>query len=100
MRIIVESSTDRFIGLSLVFSPGDLDRLIADLNALKAEPDQHFHLSTDGNDGPFVDLEISLDSDGSTNAWKSGFAVEPDMPEKTPRKWRRLLAAILAALAI
>lgn len=82
MRIIIENCTESFIGLSLVFSSGDLDRLIADLNALKAEPDQHFHLSTDGNDGPFVDLEISVDSDGSTNAWNSGFAIEPDLPEK------------------
>jgi hypothetical protein len=82
MRIVVESSTDRFIGLSLVFSPGDLDRLIGDLNALKAEPGQHFHLSTDGNDGPFVDLEISVDSNRSNNAWNSGLAIEPDLPEK------------------
>lgn len=78
MRITVESCTDRFIGLSLKFSPGDLDRLIADLNALKAEPSQHFHLSTDGSDGPLVDLEISVASGDSTNAWKSGFAIEPD----------------------
>jgi hypothetical protein len=78
MRIIVENCTDSFVGLSLVFSPGDLDRLITDLSALKAEPDQHFHLSTDGSDGPFVDLEISVESGGSTNAWKSGFAIEPD----------------------
>jgi len=78
MRIIVENCTDRFVGLSLVFSPGDLDRLIADLNALKADPHKHFHLSTDGSDGPFVDLEISVDSAGSPNAWKSGFDIEPD----------------------
>lgn len=78
MRIVVENCTDRFIGLSLILSDGDLDRLIADLRALKAEPHQHFHLSTNGNDGPFVDLEISIDSDGSTNAWKSGFAIEPE----------------------
>jgi hypothetical protein len=78
MRIIVENCTDRFVGMSLVFSPDDLDRLIWDLSALKANPDQHFHLSTDGSDGPFVDLEISVESGGSTNALKSGFAIEPD----------------------
>ncbi|QDT75999.1 hypothetical protein [Lacipirellula limnantheis] len=77
MRVIVENSNDRFIGLSLVFSPEDVDRVIADLNALKAKPDQHFHLCTNGNDGPFVDIEISVNSAGSTNAWKSGFAIEP-----------------------
>ena len=82
MRIIVESCTDQFIGLSLVFSPEDVDRLIADLSALKAKPDQHFHLSTDGSDGPFVDLEVSVDSADSTNAWKSGFAIEPDSPQE------------------
>ena len=83
MRIIVENCTDRFVGLSLVFSPNDLDRLIGDLCALKADPDNHFHLSTDGSDGPFVDLEISVDPAGSTNAWKSGLAIEPD-PTQEP----------------
>ena len=83
MRIIVENCTDSFVGLSLVFAPADLDRLIRDLSALKAKPDQHFHLSTDGSDGPFVDLEISVDSGGSTNAWNSGFAIEPD-PTQEP----------------
>lgn len=80
MRIFVESNTERFIGLSLVFSPGDLDRLIADLNTLKTEPDQHFHLSTNGNNGPFVDLELSVASDEPTNAWQSGLAIEPELP--------------------
>ena len=80
MRIIVESNTERFIGLSLVFSPSDLDRLIADLNALQAEPDRHFHLSTNGNDGPFVDLDISVAPEVAANAWQTGFAVEPEPP--------------------
>ena len=42
-------------------------------------------VSTDGSDGPFVDLEISVDSGGSTNAWKSGFAIEPDASEAPSR---------------
>jgi hypothetical protein len=83
MQIIVESNTDRFIGLSLVFSPSDLDRLIADLSALKANPDQHFHLSTNGSDGPFVDLEISVAPEVATNAWQSGLAIEPE-PSRDP----------------
>jgi hypothetical protein len=76
-----KSNADRFIGLSLVLTPGDLDRFIGDLSALKAESCQPLHLSADGNDGPFIDMEISVDSGRSTNAWKSGFAIEPDLPE-------------------
>ena len=78
MRIIVESNTNRFIGLSIVLAAGDLDRLIANLNALKVEPSQHFHLTADGRDGPLVNLEISLDSGGLPDAWISGLAIDPD----------------------
>ena len=78
MRIEVESSTDRWVGLALVFAPDDLDRVIANLVVMKSNPDQHFHVTTTGSEGPFVDLEICVDAAQSPNATLLGFAIAPD----------------------
>lgn len=62
----------------MLFAPAELDHLIANFVALRGEPDQHFHISTSGDDGPFVDLEIGVDPAHSSNATVFGMAIDPD----------------------
>ena len=82
MRIIVENNSEKWIGLSLVLTPAEIDGLIRQLTELGAAPDQHFHISKNGDDGPFVDLEISVhvDKKQGSNAFHSGLAIQPDDP--------------------
>jgi hypothetical protein len=74
MRIDAENVSNSFIGLSITLNDGDLNALIRRLSELKADPSQHFHISTDGN-GCFVDISISVDGSLPRNASISGFAI-------------------------
>lgn len=78
MRLDLANNTETFFGVRIALKVGDLQRLIDQLQSLKAAPDQHFHLTADG-DGVFLDLEVGVQgSDERSNAAMSGFAIEPD----------------------
>ena len=78
MRLDLENNTTTFVGVRIALTVGDLQRLIDRLESLKSSPDQHFHLTADG-DGVFLDLEVGVQGlDERSNAAMTGFAIEPD----------------------
>ncbi len=77
MRIEIEANTATHIGLSVILSSADIDRLIKRLEALKKKQGQHFHLSTDGSEGIYVDVAICEGAKHTPNAEGSGLAIDP-----------------------
>ena len=50
-----------WFGLELILQPEEVDQLIAKLNMLKEDPNQHFHLSSDYKAASGLgDIEISV----------------------------------------
>ncbi len=66
-------------GVSLGVSQAEIDRLIALLTALRNNPDQHFHISSDYVDsGGIGDIEMYVnDADAVNNLRVSGIALPP-----------------------
>ena len=79
MHIAVEDWKNGWIGLRLAIDPTEIDRLIALLLAIKRDPDQHFHLSSDYKDsGGVGDIEVSArDPDQPHNLFIGGVALAP-----------------------
>lgn len=77
MRIEIEANTGNHVGLALILSQSDVDRLIKQLEGLKKQPGQHFHLSTDGSENVYVDLAICEDTAHIPNAVGFGLAIDP-----------------------
>ena len=68
-----------WFGVELGIRRGEIDRLIALLQKIKADPDQHFHLSSDyRGEGGLGDLEIHIQpEDVMSNLAGSGLALAP-----------------------
>lgn len=59
MHAAVEDWKNGWIGLQLAVEPAEIDKLIELLLALKQDPDQHFHISSDYKaTGGLGDIEV------------------------------------------
>lgn len=79
MNAALEDWKNGWFGLRLALSAADIDHLIELLNELKADPDQHFHISSDyRGDGGLGDIEISMLSPSEPhNMLLSSLALDP-----------------------
>jgi hypothetical protein len=78
MRLDLENNSATFVGVRLALTADDLQRVIDQLQSLKASPHQHFHLTADGQ-SVFVDLDVGVQGeDERSNASITGFAIQPD----------------------
>ena len=79
MRVDVEDWKNGWMGVDIGLSRAEIDALIARLQMLKAEPDQHFHISTDYKGAAGIG-EITLyvkETDQVDNMWVGGKALAP-----------------------
>ena len=69
-----------WFGVELGIRRAEIDRVIALLQMIKADPEQHFHLSSDYKaDGGLGDLEIYIQPEDSvSNLTASGLALAPE----------------------
>ncbi len=74
-----ENWNNGWFGVRLSASPKEIERLIAQLQKLLDDPNQHFHISSDYKaDSGLGDIEISVKSDlESDNLFLSGLALAP-----------------------
>jgi hypothetical protein len=73
MRTEIEDWKNGWFGIRLSIKAEEIDGLIAKLNELKREPDQHFHLSsTYKESGGVGDIEVSVQSDAEPSNMESG----------------------------
>lgn len=79
MRVTLEDWKNGWCGIQVAISPPEIDRLIALLQELKADSQQHFHISSDYKaSGGIGDMEIFVKSDDETdNLFLSGTALQP-----------------------
>lgn len=68
-----------WFGIELSLKREEIDRVISQLQMLKEEPDQHFHLSSDyKGTGGVGDIEISVQADDEpSNMRTMGKAIAP-----------------------
>jgi len=61
MNATLEDWKNGWFGVRLSMSPAEIDRLIALLQYLKVDPDQHFHITSDyAGSGGLGDIEVSI----------------------------------------
>lgn len=80
MRAELEQWESGWYGLALGMSAAEIDRLITQLSKLKADPDQHFHISSDykGKAG-LGDIEVYVKSpEEKDNMHLSSLAIAPN----------------------
>ena len=67
------------MGVDIGLSRAEIDALIARLQMLKVEPDQHFHISTDYKGaGGIGDITVYIkETDQVDNMWVGGKALAP-----------------------
>lgn len=64
MHVSLEDWKNGWCGIELAISMSEIEWLISLLEELKADPDQHFHISSDyKSTGSVGDIEISVKSD-------------------------------------
>lgn len=85
MHAELEDWKNGWFGVRLSLRPTELARLIALLQKIQADPDQHFHLTSTHKDiGGLGDIEISMaDDHAADNMVISGLALGPgdNLPE-------------------
>lgn len=73
MRTEIEDWKNGWFGIRLSIKPEEIDELIANLNMLKMDPDQHFHLSSTYKEvGGVGNIEIFVQSDAEQSNMESG----------------------------
>jgi hypothetical protein len=79
MRASLKDWENNWFGLELELNPTEIDRLITLLQALKSDPDQHFHISSDYKaEGGLGDIEVSVkQEDKPDNLFLSSIAMAP-----------------------
>ena len=79
MHVTLEDWKNGWYGIELAISPPEIDRLITLLQELKADPEQHFHISSDYNgSGGLGDIEVFIKPDPETdNLFLSSTALQP-----------------------
>jgi hypothetical protein len=66
MNAKLEDWKNGWFGVDLGISRNEIDALIANLNMLKGDPDQHFHLSSDYKGaGGLGDITVSMQEPGT-----------------------------------
>lgn len=66
MKAKLDDWKNGWFGLSLGLSAQEIDALIAKLQQLRADPDQHFHVSSDyAEPGGLGDIEVYVDPQGT-----------------------------------
>lgn len=86
MRTTLSDWKNGWFGIELALRPPEIDRVISLLQLLKADPNQHFHLTSDYNGtGGVGDIEISVQSDREpSNMAAMGPAIAPGSPIPDP----------------
>lgn len=79
MRASLEDWKNNWFGLSLALNPQEIDRLIALLQKLRADPEEHFHITSDYKaDSGLGDIEVSVKTDSTPdNLFLSSIALAP-----------------------
>lgn len=79
MRVTLEDWKNGWFGIEVAVSPPEIDRLIALLQELKTDPQQHFHISSDyKGSGGVGDIEVFIKSDNELdNLFLSSIALRP-----------------------
>ena len=82
MEAELEDWKNGWFGLRLAASPREIEHLIALLQGLLNDPDQHFHIGSDYKaSGGLGDVELSVkDPTTPDNLFLSGLALAPDDP--------------------
>lgn len=77
MRVKLEDWKNGWVGIDLAIDRDELDQLVHLLSLLKANPDQHFHLTSDyEGEGGVGDITICVQQpEDKSNMAISGFAV-------------------------
>lgn len=80
MRGEIENWNNGWYGISLGLSLAEIDRLIELFSMLRADPAQHFHMSSDySGDGGIGDIELYVAEVGASgNLQLSSLALAPD----------------------
>jgi len=79
MHISLEDWKNGWFGIELSIALPEIDRLISLLQELRADSEQHFHISSDYKGvGGVGDIEIFVKADGAPdNLFLSSTALEP-----------------------
>jgi hypothetical protein len=79
MRVNLEDWKNGWFGIELAISAPEIDCLISLLRELEADPDQHFHISSDYKAaGGVGDIQVFVKSEDATdNLFLSGTALQP-----------------------
>lgn len=79
MRVDLDDWKNGWFGIGLAIAPSEIDRLISLLQELKADPDQHFHISSDYKGaGGVGDIEVFVKPDETPdNLFLSSTALNP-----------------------
>jgi hypothetical protein len=79
MHISFEDGKNGWCGIHIGIDPGEIDRLINRLNRIKADCNQHFHISSDyQGTGGVGDIEIAIrDANEEHNAKLLGCVLGP-----------------------
>jgi len=85
MNAELEDWKNGWFGLRLSLAPNEIDRLIELLKSIKADPEQHFHVSSKYQAaGGLGDIEFSVSDLGATdNLFLSSLAMEPGSEIRT-----------------
>jgi hypothetical protein len=80
MRAKLNDWNNGWLGIELGIPSSEIDHLVALLQNIKSNPEQHFHLSSDyRGDGGLGDIEIYIQADDEISNLKlSGLALAPE----------------------
>ncbi len=79
MYVEIEDFKTGWYGINISIRKNEIDILIDQLNQLKKDKQQHFHISSDyeGESG-VGDIEFNIQENGTDNMSISGFAISPN----------------------
>ncbi len=79
MHAKLEDWKNGWYGIRLALSPDEIDDLIESLQSIKADPEHHFHLSSDYKaNGGLGDIEVSMkEASQPDNLFISGMSLAP-----------------------
>jgi len=79
MYVEIEDFKTGWYGINISIRKNEIDILIDQLNQLKKDKQQHFHISNDyEGEGGVGDIEFNIQDDGIDNMSVSGFAISPN----------------------
>jgi len=79
MYVELEDFKTGWYGISISLRKNEIDVLIENLEQLKRDEDQHFHISSDyKGEGGVGDIEFSIHKEGADNMQFWGMAISPN----------------------